>query len=62
MSYITPLVEVAPYSREWFLARLGAEVVQDVLAKVAGAPAPSPEKVAEVRRLFAAVPLPVSNP
>lgn len=46
-----------PYSREYFLARLGPELVADVLAKVAAAPPPSPAKVAEVRRLFAAVPL-----
>lgn len=55
----TPVaVEAAPYSREYFLARLGSEVVADVLEQVASAPVPSPEKVAEVRRLFAAVPLP----
>lgn len=54
---MTVQAEVAPFSREYFLARLGPELVEDVLAKVAAAPAPSPEKVAEVRRLFAAVPL-----
>jgi hypothetical protein len=44
--------EVAKYSREWFIERLGPEVVADVLAQVAAAPKPSPEKVAELRRLF----------
>lgn len=48
--------EVKPFSREYFLARLGPELVADVEARVAAAPVPSPEKVHEVRRLFAAVP------
>lgn len=51
-----------PYSREYFIERLGAEVVDGVLAKVAAAPAPSAEKVAEVRRLFAVVQLDRTNP
>lgn len=54
---MTVQAEVLPFSREYFLARLGPELVADVEAKVAAAPPPSPEKVAELRRLFAAVPL-----
>jgi hypothetical protein len=50
----------APYSREYFLARLGPELMADIERRVAEAPAPSPAKVEQVRRLFAAVPLPRS--
>lgn len=52
---MTVQAEVAPFSREYFTALLGPELVADVLAKVAAAPVPSPEKVAEVARLFAVV-------
>ena len=48
--------EPVPYSREYFLARLGPEVVADIDARVAAAPPPSAQKVEEIRRLFAAVP------
>lgn len=46
-----------PYSREHFLARLGPDVMADIDAQVGAAPAPSPQKVEEIRRLFAAVPM-----
>ncbi|HEY1820379.1 MAG TPA: hypothetical protein VGG83_10650 [Trebonia sp.] len=50
--------DVEPYSDEYFLARLGPEVVADIKARVAAAPPPSPEAIALVRRLFAAAPQP----
>lgn len=50
--------EVIPYSREYFLERLGADVLADVERQAAEAPAPSTAKVEEIRRLFAAAPLP----
>lgn len=50
------VAEVKPYSREYFLARLGPEVVAAIDASVAAAPKPSPELVAEMRRLFAVIP------
>lgn len=46
--------EVEDWSKERSLELLGPELMADIAAKVAAAPAPSPEKVAEVRRLFAA--------
>lgn len=40
------------------LELLGPELMADIAARVAAAPAPSPQKLAEVRRLFAVVPHP----
>ena len=54
---MTVQAEVAEWSMERSLELLGPEVMADIAARVAAAPAPSPEKVAELRRLFAAVPL-----
>ena len=56
----TTNAEPVPYSREYFLTRLGPELMVDIERRVAQAPAPSPAKVEEIRRLFAAVPLPPS--
>lgn len=45
---------LVPYSREYFLERLGPELLADIERQAASAPAPSPAKVEEIRRLFAA--------
>jgi hypothetical protein len=53
---------VGKYSKERALALLGPELMAAIAASVAAAPPPSPEKVAELRRLFSAVPLPTQTP
>lgn len=54
---MTAQTQVRLFSREYFLERLGPELVADIEARVAAAPSPSLAKVEEIRRLFAAVPL-----
>lgn len=49
-------VRLGEWSKERSLELLGPVVMADIAAQVAAAPVPSPEKVAEVARLFAAVP------
>jgi hypothetical protein len=46
-------VDVGEWSKERSLELLGPELMADIAAQVAAAPKPSPEKVAELRRLFA---------
>lgn len=43
----------SPSSKESALAMLGPEVMAEIARQVALAPPPSPEKIAELRRLFA---------
>jgi hypothetical protein len=47
---------VREWSKERSLELLGPEVMADIAASVATAPPPSPELLAQVRRMFAAVP------
>jgi hypothetical protein len=46
-------MSAAEFSREAFAARLGPEVTADIHRIVASAPAPSPERIARLRRIFA---------
>jgi hypothetical protein len=46
------------WSKERSLELLGPEVMADIAASVAAAPPPSPELIAKLRRLFAAVQIP----
>lgn len=55
---MTVQAEVAEWSKERSLELLGPQLMAAIAASVAAAPAPSPAKVAELRRLFSAVPLP----
>lgn len=58
---MTVATQVAEWSKERSLELLGPTVMADIAARVAAAPAPSAEKVAELRRLFAAVPVPLPS-
>lgn len=55
---MTVEAQVCEWSKERSLELLGPAVMADIAARVAAAPAPSAAKVAELRRLFAAVPIP----
>lgn len=51
---------VSEWSQQRSLELLGPEVMADIAASVAMAPEPSPQLLARVRRMFAAVPEPKS--